>query len=51
MGNHELFLHRRKPDTMEVQQMKAVAREAKMRRQVQAKFKMYILPTFLKINL
>ncbi|UYV81394.1 NF2 [Cordylochernes scorpioides] len=34
IGNHELFMRRRKPDTMEVQQMKAQAREEKQRRQV-----------------
>lgn len=33
MGNHELFMRRRKPDSMELQQMKAQAREEKMRRQ------------------
>ena len=27
MGNHELYMRRRKPDTIEVQQMKAQARE------------------------
>ena len=35
VGNHELFMRRRKPDTMEVQQMRSVAREEKMRRQVE----------------
>ncbi|XP_075893706.1 ezrin b [Nelusetta ayraudi] len=29
MGNHELYMSRRKPDTIEVQQMKAQAREEK----------------------
>lgn len=29
MGNHELYMRRRKPDTIEVQQMKAQAREEK----------------------
>ena len=33
MGNHELYMRRRKPDTIEVQQMKAQAREEKMSRQ------------------
>ncbi|KAK3587344.1 hypothetical protein CHS0354_036510 [Potamilus streckersoni] len=33
VGNHELFMRRRKPDTMEVQQMKAQAREEKARKQ------------------
>ncbi|XP_076042758.1 ezrin/radixin/moesin family protein merlin [Oratosquilla oratoria] len=35
IGNHDLFKRRRKPDTIEVQQMKAAAREEKMRRQVE----------------
>lgn len=30
MGNHELYMRRRKPDTIEVQQMKAQAKEEKM---------------------
>ena len=34
MGNHELFMRRRKPDSMEIQQMKAQAREEKFRKQV-----------------
>ena len=33
VGNHELFMRRRKPDSMEIQQMKAHAREEKARRQ------------------
>ncbi|XP_037606908.1 ezrin b [Sebastes umbrosus] len=33
MGNHELFMRRRKPDTIEVQQMKAQAREEKQQKQ------------------
>ncbi|XKL64548.1 hypothetical protein PGB90_004634 [Kerria lacca] len=32
IGNHDLFMKRRKPDTMEVQQMKAQAKEEKARR-------------------
>lgn len=32
IGNHELFVRRRKPDPIEVQQMKAQAREEKLRR-------------------
>lgn len=32
MGNHELYMRRRKPDTIEVQQMKAQAREEKAHR-------------------
>lgn len=35
MGNHELYLRRRKPDTIEVQQMKAQAREEKHSRQME----------------
>uniref|UniRef100_A0A4D5R907 Moesin/ezrin/radixin homolog 1 n=1 Tax=Scolopendra viridis TaxID=118503 RepID=A0A4D5R907_SCOVI len=33
MGNHELYMRRRKPDTIEVQQMKAQAREEKLAKQ------------------
>ena len=33
MGNHELYMRRRKPDTIEVQQMKAQAREEKIIKQ------------------
>ena len=35
MGNHELYLRRRKPDTIEVQQMKAQAREDKHAKQME----------------
>lgn len=35
MGNHELYMRRRKPDTIEVQQMKAQAREEKHARQME----------------
>lgn len=35
IGNHDLFMHRRKPDSMEMQQMKAAAKEEKQRRQIQ----------------
>ncbi|XP_051867543.1 ezrin-like [Pristis pectinata] len=34
MGNHELYMRRRKPDTIEVQQMKAQAREEKHKKQL-----------------
>lgn len=34
VGNHELFMRRRRPDSMEIQQMKTHAREEKVRRQV-----------------
>lgn len=32
MGNHELYMRRRKPDTIEVQQMKAQAMEERQSR-------------------
>ncbi|XP_070572381.1 merlin-like [Ptychodera flava] len=35
VGNHELFMRRRKVDTIEVQQMKAQAREEKARKQIE----------------
>ncbi len=35
MGNHELYMRRRKPDTIEVQQMKAQAREDKLNKQTE----------------
>lgn len=35
VGNHELFTRRRKPDTMEIQQMRSLAKEEKMRRQIE----------------
>lgn len=35
MGNHELYLRRRKPDTIEVQQMKAEAKAAADKRQAE----------------
>uniref|UniRef100_A0A8C5E2W9 Radixin n=1 Tax=Gouania willdenowi TaxID=441366 RepID=A0A8C5E2W9_GOUWI len=37
MGNHELYMRRRKPDTIEVQQMKAQAREEKHHKQMERK--------------
>uniref|UniRef100_A0A8C7YFY2 Moesin b n=1 Tax=Oryzias sinensis TaxID=183150 RepID=A0A8C7YFY2_9TELE len=39
MGNHDLYMRRRKPDTIEVQQMKAQAREEKSKRQKERKKK------------
>ncbi|XP_063046425.1 moesin b isoform X1 [Engraulis encrasicolus] len=33
MGNHDLYMRRRKPDTIEVQQMRAQAKEEKTKRQ------------------
>jgi len=35
MGNHELYMRRRKPDSIEVQQMKAQAREDKLAKQTE----------------
>lgn len=35
MGNHELYMRRRKPDTIEVQQMKQQAKEEKMAKQAE----------------
>ncbi|XP_013871179.1 ezrin b isoform X2 [Austrofundulus limnaeus] len=35
MGNHELYMRRRKPDTIEVQQMKAQAKEEKQQKQLE----------------
>lgn len=35
IGNHELFMRRRKPDTIEIQQMKAQAKEEIKRRQIE----------------
>lgn len=35
IGNHDLFMRRRKPDSIELQQMKAQAKEEKTRRQLE----------------
>uniref|UniRef100_A0A146WBW4 Ezrin b n=1 Tax=Fundulus heteroclitus TaxID=8078 RepID=A0A146WBW4_FUNHE len=35
MGNHDLYMRRRKPDTIEVQQMKAQAKEEKLQKQME----------------
>lgn len=35
MGNHNLYMNRRRPDSMEIQQMKAQAKEEKERRQLE----------------
>lgn len=35
MGNHELYMRRRKPDSIEVQQMKAQARDEKLSKQAE----------------
>lgn len=54
IGNHELFTRRRKPDTMEMQQMRSLAREEKMRRQVKSKdfclfsFQAFMQGTFVR---
>lgn len=35
MGNHELYMRRRKPDSIEVQQMKQQAKEERIQRQLE----------------
>jgi merlin protein len=35
IGNHELFMRRRKPDTIEIQQMKSQARDLQQRRSLE----------------
>jgi len=35
MGNHELYMRRRKPDSIEVQQMKQQAKEERIQRQME----------------
>ena len=35
LGNHELYTRKRKPDTIEVQQMKAQAKEYKKTKQME----------------
>jgi len=42
MGNHELYMRRRKPDTIDVQQMKAQAREEKLAKQQQRYLKFFL---------
>ena len=42
MGNHELYMRRRKPDTIEVQQMKAQAREEKQQKQMERYAVVYV---------
>jgi len=42
MGNHELYMRRRKPDTIDVQQMKAQAREEKLAKQQQRYLKIFL---------
>lgn len=39
VGNHQLFMQRRRTDTMQIQQMKAQAKEEKAKRQVHVKDK------------
>ncbi len=38
MGNHDLYMKRRRLDSMEVQQMKAQAKDEKARKHVCSKF-------------
>lgn len=49
MGNHELYMRRRKPDTIDVQQMKAQAREEKLAKQQQRYVILYLLQ-FLRLS-
>jgi len=35
MGNHELYMRRRRPDSIEVQQMKAQTKEERLARQAE----------------
>lgn len=35
MGNHELYMRRRRPDTPEIRQLKAQARDEKMAREAE----------------
>lgn len=35
IGNHELYMRRRKPDTIEVQQMKAQAKEERLQKKLE----------------
>uniref|UniRef100_A0A4W3IPY1 Ezrin a n=1 Tax=Callorhinchus milii TaxID=7868 RepID=A0A4W3IPY1_CALMI len=42
MGNHELYMRRRKPDSIEVQQMKAQAQEEKRKKQVESRLSLCI---------
>lgn len=53
MGNHELYMRRRKPDTIDVQQMKAQAREERLAKQQQReKLQVCIfLATFTRISI
>lgn len=37
VGNHQLFMQRRRTDTMQIQQMKAQAKEERAKRQVHVK--------------
>lgn len=37
MGNHELYMRRRKPDTIDVQQMKLQAKDENMHRELEQK--------------
>lgn len=43
MGNHELYMRRRKPDTIEVQQMKAQAREERLAKQAERYFELFLI--------
>ncbi|NWU58794.1 MOES protein, partial [Dromas ardeola] len=48
MGNHELYMRRRKPDTIEVQQMKAQAREEKHQKQMERHYDFPLIRALLE---
>lgn len=50
MGNHELYMRRRKPDTIEVQQMKAQAREEKHHKQME-RYRSLLLYYYYLLNI
>uniref|UniRef100_A0A674MPY9 Ezrin b n=1 Tax=Takifugu rubripes TaxID=31033 RepID=A0A674MPY9_TAKRU len=49
MGNHELYMRRRKPDTIEVQQMKAQARDEKQQKQKKSANEIHIIFFFYNV--
>lgn len=46
MGNHELYMRRRKPDSIEVQQMKTQALEEKAAKQ-QERWEVFVIQQFV----
>ena len=52
MGNHELYMRRRKDDSIEVQQMKAQAKEEKLLKEKERSVKLFsALHTLIKVGL